>query len=320
MKKALAILLLLTVLLCGCGWSFPDEPVSQASTISGYVAISLPAASSGVDSAAVSSRVTSTAPVSSEVSSPESPSEPVSSEAPAQPLTVSVTVPEGYSLTQIFTLLEEKGVCAFDDLMEAAQTGDFSDYPLIAALEADDSRCFLLEGYLFPDTYEFYLNQKPKSVIATFLRNTERRFDEDLRAEAAQSGFTPDQILTLASVIQKEAGSEKEMKNISAVLHNRLRIDMKLQCDPTINYVERYLKPYLDGDVNRYNAYYNTYKCRGLPAGPICNPGLAAIRAAMRPSDIDAIYFITDDAGIYHYASDYEEHLANCRAAGYDVG
>ena len=120
-----------------------------------------------------------------------------------------------------------------------------------------------------------------------------------------------DQVLTIASIIEKEVSLAKEQPNVSSVLHNRLNIGMKLQCDATVYYVERYIKPYITGDVNRYNAYYNTRKCKALPSGPICNPGKKAIQAALYPNETNYYYFCSDKKGVYYYAETYEEHLKN---------
>lgn len=228
--------------------------------------------------------------------------------------TFQITIPEGYTLARIGMLLEEKGVCSTEDLIAAAQQGDFSDFPLIAAQPAGTGRCFKLEGYLFPDTYEFYTGETPDAILRKLLSNTEKRLSQELRQAIAASGFTVDEAVALASIIEKEANGPAAMPDISAVLHNRLDVEMQLQCDVTINYVEGAVKPFITGDINRYNSAYNTYKCPALPAGPICNPGMAAIQAAISPSDISALYFATDQQKNYYYADTWEDHLQNLKA------
>ncbi|MFA9381358.1 MAG: endolytic transglycosylase MltG [Acetanaerobacterium sp.] len=239
-----------------------------------------------------------------------------SSEAP---LTLSITIPEGYTLARIGMLLEEKDICTADEFIAASENGDFSDFSLIAAQESGANRCFDLEGYLFPDTYEIYLSDPPDTIIRRMLQHTEQKFNDSLRGRISDSGYTVDEIITLASIIEKEAFGHESMPYISSVLHNRLDSGMRLQCDVTINYVEGAIKPFITGDINRYNSDYNTYKCDALPAGAICNPSLDAINAALSPEDTNYFYFVTDADGRYYYAETWEEHLQNVEEAGIDV-
>lgn len=230
--------------------------------------------------------------------------------------TVKVTVNEGDSLTQIFKKLDESGVADFDELMETAQTYDYSYYPLVAQIPSSEKRCFKLEGYLFPDTYEFYTNQKPQDAIGKFLRNGKAKITDSMMAQASSLGYSMDEVLTVASIVEKEGAKSSEVAKIAAVIYNRLEAGMKLQMDSTIYYIERNVKPYLSGDINRYNSYYNTYKCSALPAGPISNPGMRTINAALYPADVDYLYFCHDENANYYYAVTYEEHLKNLEIAG----
>jgi UPF0755 protein len=217
--------------------------------------------------------------------------------------TVKVTIPEGYSAAQVFDLLVKKGVCPKTDVLyDALNNYDFSKYSLVKELTENENRCFRLEGYLFPDTYEFYRLSKPEDVIGKFLRNTEAKITEEDRSKAESMGYSVDDILTIASLIEKEAGDPQIMPNIASVIYNRLNIKMKLGLDASIYYVERYVKPYISGDINRYNSYYNTYKCSALPAGPICNPGKEAIQAALNPADTSYLFFYSDEEGNYHFS------------------
>lgn len=220
--------------------------------------------------------------------------------------TVRITIPEGYALPQVFELLVSKGVCASKEILyEALYNYDFSYYPLVKVIPENEFRCFLLEGYLYPDTYEFYRLSKGQDVIGKFLRNAENRITEDIRLKAESLGYTVDEILTIASLIEKEAGNPEIMVKVSSVIHNRLAKGMKLQLDAGTYYVERYIKPNIDGDNNRYNAYYNTYKTKALPSGPICNPGKKAIEAALNPAKADYIFFYSDEEGEYHFSKEY---------------
>lgn len=230
--------------------------------------------------------------------------------------TVRITIKEGQSLTEIFKTLEENGVSSFDDLMETAQTYDYSYYPLVAAIPSNPNRCFKLEGYLFPDTYEFYTNQKPQDAIGKFLRGGKAKITDSMKAQASALGYSMDEVITVASIIEKEGANPNEVAKIAAVIYNRLEAGMKLQMDSTIYYIERNVKPFITGDINRYNSYYNTYKCSALPAGPISNPGLRTINAALNPADVPYLYFCHDENANYYYAETYEEHQENLKAAG----
>lgn len=297
MRRMASGLLAAVVILSACSSGAGDKPESEAPS---------------------SSRVESAAPQPASTAAPAQIVPPDSSAdaSEAAPLTFKLTIPEGYTLARIGMTLEEMEVCTAAEFLEAAQTGDYSAYPLVAQQAADENRCFKLEGYLFPETYEFYTGATAGDVIRTMLDHMESRITEDLRAEIAQSGYTTDQILTLASIIEKEAFGAEQMPMISSVLHNRLAAGMQLQCDVTIKYVEGAIKPFIDGDIDRYNSYYNTYKCPALPAGAICNPSYNAILAALRPETSDYYYFLTDADGNYYYAATLEEHNANRATAG----
>lgn len=236
--------------------------------------------------------------------------------------TVSVTFPEGYTVTQIAELLEENGVCSSADFLLAVNDISELDYSFVKYIENTDKRAFALEGYIFPDTYEFYFNESASKALSRFLSNTEKKLTDEMYQKAETLGYTMDEIITIASVIQKEAGLKAEMNKVSSVLHNRLNDSYnKLECDVTINYLNKYVIPYIaEEDSEKYNEYYNTYKCKGLPAGAICNPGIEAINAALEPADTKYMFFVTDktDTEKYYYAETYEEHLDNCKKAGWN--
>ena len=250
--------------------------------------------------------------------------EKVKEELTAEPTknTVSVTFPEGYTVTQTAELLEEKGVCSKADFLAAVNNISELDYNFIADIKNTDKRAFALEGYIFPDTYEFYLGESADKALSRFLKNTDRKLTAEMYQKAKDLGYSMDEIITIASIIQKEAGIKKEMPKVSSVLHNRLNDSYnKLECDVTINYLTKYVIPYLEGDnTDRYNEYYNTYKSKGLPAGAICNPRIEAINAALEPADTKYMFFVTDktDTSKYYYAETYKEHLKNCKKAGWN--
>lgn len=222
-------------------------------------------------------------------------------------ITVNVTIPYGYSLSQIGDALQAKGVCSKSDFLSTVNSYDFSYYDLVQGIPVNDHRCYKLEGYLYPDTYTFYKNSKPQDVIGKMIRGAEN----NIGSKYSYSGMSTYQIITLASIIQKEVNNAADMKGVSMVFHNRIKTgNMCLDADPTINYIEKYVKPNISGDRDRYNLYYNTYKCIGLPAGPICSPGANALNAAANPDTnyADYYYFFADKSGNTVYSKTLEEH------------
>lgn len=235
------------------------------------------------------------------------------------PLTVSVTLPEGSTCVQIAATLEENGVCGADEFIAAVN--DESNLALLPiSIDNSDERAFLLEGYVFPDTYEFYCNTSGQSALEKFLENTRAKLTDSFLQRATDMGYTLDEIITLASIIQEEAGDPDEMPNVSAVIHNRLDSSdyPYIQCDVAVVYLETYVKPYFSDD--EYDDICDLYnivrKRKGLPAGAITNPGIDAIEAALYPSDTDYYYFVTDSDGNYYYAETYSQHRDNCEIAG----
>lgn len=242
-------------------------------------------------------------------------------ESTTESLTVKLTFPEGYTALEIAEKLEKNNVCSVSDFMKAAQSEELAaKFGFLEGMENREERAFLLEGYIFPDTYEFYKEENAESVISRFLKNAQSKLTDELKAKAAKLGYSMDEIISLASVIQAEAGDAKEMGKVSSVLHNRIESPDYglLQCDVTIHYVNENIlvSPYLEGNKSRFSEYYNTYKRKGVPVGAICNPGLDAINAALNPEETDYFYFVTDKDWNYYYASTYEEHLKNCKKCG----
>ena len=237
---------------------------------------------------------------------------------PSASNTVKITFPEGSAVSQIAQKLEENGVCPASDFMAAANDPQYLEGFSFEITNAEN-RAFLFEGYIFPDTYEFYLGESAGSAIKRFLKNTQSKITPQMLERCSELGYTLDEILTIASVIQEEAGNPAEMGKVSSVIHNRLESSRfpRLQCDAATFYLRDYVKPYVSEE--RYaelTELYNTYNCKGLPSGPITNCGLEAINAALYPDDTDYYFFVTDSDGIYHYAETWAEHQENCAAAG----
>ena len=243
--------------------------------------------------------------------------------APTEPLTVSVTFPEGMTLVQIAEKLEENKVCDASEFIALTNNTEFIQtlgYSFTEGITNPEDRAFYLEGYIFPDTYEFYKGERAERALRRFLDNTDKKLTAEYRQRAEELGFTLDEIITLASVVQEESFTNASVKNVSSVLHNRLKSPSfpRLQCDVTIHYINEYVadSPYLTGNTDVFAERYNTYKCDGLPAGPITNPGLASIEAALYPAETDYYYFVTDSDWNYYYASTYAQHKANCNKVG----
>lgn len=211
---------------------------------------------------------------------------------------VSVTIPEGYTFMQIATLLEQNGVCTAAEFYNTCQTYT----PQSFTIPTGTDRCFRMEGYLFPDTYRFYVNDNPQTVLIRMLNNYRSKV-----------GNLSDDTLILASIIEREARSDKHMKLVSSVYHNRLSHSSEfpyLNADPTRDYVNQYItgNP-LVSNPSQYAPLYNTCgKRKGLPAGPICNPGLRAIRAAQSPTESPYYYFFYGKDNDNHYSETLEEH------------
>lgn len=199
---------------------------------------------------------------------------------------------------QIARLLEQKGVCAVKDFYQVCQ----SYTPQSFTIPVNDDRCFRMEGYLFPDTYRFYVNDDPQTVLVRMLNNYR-----------AKVGDLSDDTLILASIIEREARSDKHMKLVSSVFHNRLdkRSEFPyLNADPTRDYVNNYITGNkLVKNQKKYAPLYNTCGKRvGLPAGPICCPGLRAIEAAKNPTESNYYYFFYGNDYENHYSETLEEH------------
>ncbi len=240
--------------------------------------------------------------------------------------TVTVTIPEGYTIDQIAKKLEEKNVCTSADFYNALlnETYDFDFFASIP--QASDGgkyqgRIYRLEGYLFPDTYEFFTESSGKSVIQKFLSNFNSKITIEMKSAMQSRNLTLDDVVIMASIAQKEAANVTELSKVTRVLYNRLDSDYtRLECDSTALYVKD-LAPNT-ADAEAIGAAYNTYVRAGLTAGAICNPGLDALKAAVFPSDDAYVsacyYFANDTAGNTYYSKTFSQHVATCRK--YKIG
>ncbi len=237
-------------------------------------------------------------------------------------LTVKVTFPEGYTVTEIAELLEKNKVCNASDFITLSNDIAFLKalgYSFIEGITDAGKRPFVLEGYIFPDTYEFYKQEGAEAALKRFLDNTRIKLKSEYYDKAKELGYTMDEILTIASIIQEEASEHKYMADVSSVLHNRLNDPYgKLECDVAIHYVNKNIKdsPYITYDIDTAWEYYDIYEHKGLPLSPITNSGTHAIEAALYPSDTDYYFFVTDKDWNYYFNETWEAHDAKCRELG----
>ena len=216
---------------------------------------------------------------------------------------VEVVIPEGYELVQIAELLEQNGLTTKDEFLNEVNYGEF-DYDFVAQIPREENR---LEGYLYPATYQIYPGTLAHDIVLMMLS----AFNSNVMPVYNASGTTDtvDYIVTMASVIEREAANESEMKTVSSVFNNRLYEGRKLESCATVQYILHERKTVLSVEDTEIDSPYNTYKYKGLPIGPISSPGLAAIKAALYPIDTDYMYFVADPSGSKNYFSQtYEEH------------
>ena len=244
---------------------------------------------------------------------------------------VEVTIIEGQSVVEIADTLEKKGALGDKDkFLELCNSDKFdSDFDFIKDQTNKTKRYYRLEGYLYPDKYEFYVNDDPTNIIYKFLNNYETR----LHSKQAYNGYDKlytikkmmeqtgtkhslDEIMTIASIVQAEAANVEDMYYVSSILHNRLDAGQSmgvehLGLDSTKYYPYRSADKVPASAGKNYKSRYDTYTLEGLPYGPICNPGMDAIKAALCPAESSYYYFCHDKKGNPYYASTIYEHEAN---------
>ena len=205
--------------------------------------------------------------------------------------TVKVTIPEGFTMSQIFYRLEENGVCSYDELMEAAANENF-EYSFLKGSEIGDAT--RLEGFLFPDTYEFYKSQSAASAINKFLQNFYGKMSADMEKQVSDKGLTLREVIEIASLIEREAADDEERPIIASVIYNRLRSRWTLGLDSSILYIHQDHEGEPTAEMIAEESPYNLRINTGLPPTPICNPGLSSINAALMPEDTAYYYFYLD--------------------------
>ncbi len=231
---------------------------------------------------------------------------------------IEIVIPEGFTIDQIFARLEKNKVCSASSLYKVLETIDFSEeYSFVKKLDNKKDRYHVLEGYMYPATYEFEQGSDPATVIRQFLNKFQSVWTEEYSAQAEKLGMTMDEVITLASIIEKEGNSKEQFQQISSVLHNRLTTYAwelpALECDSTWDYIEKYIynRVHVESERDKYVEKYWTYECTGLPVGAICNPGRASIEAALNPPKTKNKYFRHDKNGKIYLAETLDQHNAN---------
>ncbi len=214
-----------------------------------------------------------------------------------------VTIPEGFTLSQIAQLLDASNLAEKKGFLEKASSPSF-----INALGLSPLAGPTLEGYLFPDTYHLFREMEPEEVIQMMVHQFKKVFGPDFARWASELGITEREVVILASIIEKETSLPEEKPLISAVFHNRLRRKIPLQSDPTVIYGIKNFNGNLTREDLMRPTPYNTYVIAGLPPTPICNPGKESLLAAVHPAPVSYLYFVSKNDGSHYFSTDIEEH------------
>lgn len=235
---------------------------------------------------------------------------------PTAKKTIRVTIKEGSELHEIAAQLEKAGVTTVEEFNAQAKPDNF-DYWFLKDLPKRDNP---LEGYLFPDTYEFTAEEGAKSVINKMLDNFDNKFTKERQDKAKAMNKTVDEIVIMASVVEREAAVKNEFPLVAGVFYNRINgvgeANGKLESCATVQYILKERKAVLSVADTQIKSPYNTYVNKGLPVGPISAPGLTAIDAALNPAKTEYLYFVASGTGQHYFAKTYQEHLANMKKAG----
>jgi peptidoglycan lytic transglycosylase G len=217
-----------------------------------------------------------------------------------------LTIPEGSNIYDVKRILNDAKIPGSEEFDSAIVSPD-----VLRELHSIDPAISSPEGFLFPETYFLGKKDDARKVLTTMIREFQRRYNAVDYQKAAEVGWTTVQVITLASLIEKETGKEEERPLISGVFHNRMQKSMLLQCDPTVIYallLAGKYKGYISREDLKFESPYNTYVNIGFPPGPICNPGEKSIRAALFPENTDKLYFVSRNDGSHYFSSTLAEH------------
>lgn len=217
---------------------------------------------------------------------------------------IKVTFPEGFTVKEIASRLSQMGLANYDKFLKAAN-GNY-DYPF---LSVDNKSAFKLEGYLFPDTYFFKRGQSEDDTVKMMLDRFNAVFKKEYYEKAKKVNLSIKELMTMASIVEREAKLQSERPLIAGVFYNRINRKMKLQACSTVQYVMDEHKDILSNKDIAIDSPYNTYKYEGLPPGPICNPGIKSIEASLSPHKSGYLYFVAKGNGAHYFSSTYKEHI-----------
>ncbi|WP_133014255.1 endolytic transglycosylase MltG [Clostridium cuniculi] len=224
---------------------------------------------------------------------------------------ITITIPEGFNVEDIAARVEEKGVCTKDEFLNAVKS-----YPLPSYVKDNPDKRYNLEGFLFPDTYNFEVGVQPEYIIETMIKRFEEVWGKiteglDIKEDDIEK------VINVASIIEKEARVDEDRPLIASVIYNRLDQDMPLQIDATVIYAHGY---YIENVRNRHLAIeskYNTYLHKGLPVGPICNPGAPSIEAALNPATTNYLFYLLASDDEHYFTDNYDDFLKKKEELGY---
>ncbi len=218
---------------------------------------------------------------------------------------IKVTIPEGYTIKQIAQTLADAGLCTTDEFYSALNPALY-DYRFLKDLPEREAR---LEGYLFPATYDFPPNATPETIVNMMLKTFDENFGDTYYARAKELNLTVDEVVTFASIVERETNADTERARVAGVFYNRMEKNMYLESCATVQYILGENKPVLSVEDTSINSPYNTYRNPGLPIGPIASPGADCIKAVLYPEKTDALFFVLGTNGEHIFSETYEDHL-----------
>lgn len=236
----------------------------------------------------------------------------------AQPSVIRLRLTEGQDIRDLAKLLEAKKIGTTADLIAivgvpATTPTKHMDFAKDFSFLASAPKNISIEGYLFPDTYDFASGVTAEQIVRTMLKNFDRRVTPEMRAQAAQQGKTLHEVVTMASILDREVRGAEDQRMVADILWRRVARGMGLQVDSSVKYISESEGVFTTKQERSAVSLWNTYKFKGLPLGPIGNPGLSAIQAALNPKSNDYWFYLTSTGGTVHYARTLEEHISNKR-------
>lgn len=231
---------------------------------------------------------------------------------------IRFTIPEGFTVKQMAEKLAEQGIADKDAFLELAKAATGIDNALLAELPEDDQLTYRLEGYLFPETYELKVESTEADIVKRMFEETEKRLASipNFQEKLKQRGLSLNELMTVASLVEREVVADSERSIVAGVIYNRLEQGMKLEIDATVQYLlDKPKDRLLYSDLRSVDSLYNTYLYAGLPPGPIAAPSLKSIEAALEPEASEYLFYVTkkDGSGEHLFAKTYDEHLKNIK-------